>query len=678
MRGTPVRVAQLAMAAGIAGVLTAGAAPALADNAISKYSGNATGQAIALQVNPNTVLDVRLSRLQQIINELDALPAGTTGVPGSLKNTIGSTLANPTAPINVAVDQVSAKGVSVDGTNLSDGSASSTAVAIDAKSLASEVALLNKAVQNMPDGTVAALQTALGPIAAADKTGQLAAALNTYLPTLSHPITGALGSPTLDLLRSVNANFGQDVKGDITTVQQGGLLTPNSQLKLQPFEARALPSDAFATNAVDNLALVPSGKLGLANPNQVALALKTIDGALIAAENVIKAATAQTGLGSVTDPVTGTVFPIINNTVGTASTTVQGVDLSAVNTLIGNLTATLSGIDGLQLNDIIGNNGANAVSSLKRSGSVVTASGLGEVAHVDVVKINDAQLQGILNTVAGRASAEPGNALEIASVDGVKATANVSLDGVHPATQSANGSLVDVKVLGRSLKSYAATAGQNVSLDDILPAGTTCTVNIPGSSTCHGIALQVPSTKGLEDALSARGVKVPTLLNVTLTRGLGVVDPSNSTKYGRADITVLQVTSDINCSALNQITSALSGVQSSLASALDLHLAACGLGITPNAAPKAAPAAVGSNLLSTRTAAAGTGNTVAPAHLVSASFGVAHAELGLDLLHNVTTTTAGPPPPNTGSDLFILAALAVAVAAAGVGLQVLKNRAGRI
>ena len=662
-------MARLAVAAGIAGVLTAGAAPAFASNSISKYSGNANGQAIAVQINPSTVLDVRLSELQQIINELNALPTGPNGVPGSVNNAVGSTLANPTAPINVAVDSASAKGVSTDGLKLSDGTASSTAVAIDAKSLATEVSLLNQAVKNMPDGTVSALQSVLGPIAAADKTGKLAAALNDYLPALSHPITGALGSPTVDMLRSVNANFGQDVKGDITTVQQGGLLTPNSSLALQPFEARALPSDAFATNAVDNLALVPSGKLGLASPGQIAQALQTIDAALIVAENAIKSETAQAGLGAVTDPVTGTVFPVINNAVGTAGTTVKGVDLSAVNALIANLTTTLSGIDGLQLNDIIGNNGANAVSSLSRTGDVVTANGIGAVAHVDVVKINDPQLQAILNTVAGTLSTEPGNAMELASVDGIKATANVSLDGVHPATQSANGSLVDVKLLGRSLKSYVPAAAGSVSLDDILPAGTTCTINIPGASTCHGLKVEVPSTQVLTDALAKQGVSVPSLLTVTLTRGLGVVDASNSTQYGRADITVLQVTSDINCAALSKITSALDSVQSTLSSALNLHVAACGLGLTGGNT-------AGANALALHTATSP--NTAGTAHLVSASFGVAHAEVGLDTLHNTTFTTPGPTPPNTGNDLFLLAGLSVAAAAAGLGLQAWKSRAARV
>jgi hypothetical protein len=649
-------VARLAVAAGIAGVLTAGAVPALAGNSIPVYSGNASGQAIALQVNPNTVLDVKLNRVQSLINQLPL------GANQTVDRTIGSTLSNPTAPINVLVDSASAKGVAAQGTELTDGAASSTAVAIDAKSLASEVALLNQMVKNMPDGTVQALQRVLGPIADAEKAAgdsTLSDALTTYLPTLSHPITGALGSPTVDVLQSVDAKFGQDVKGDLTTVQKGGVLTPNSSLALQPFEARALPSDAYAVNAVDNLALVPTGKLGLVDNHQLALSLQHIDNALVAAEQTLSTAGNHVGVGGVLNPVTGQVYPLVNGTVGTVTTTANSVDLAKVNSLINQVTGlidTLNGIAGLQLNDIVGNNGGNAISSLSRTGDSVTANGLGQVAHVDVVKINDPTLKGLLGE-------------ELASVDGIKATARVTLDGVHPAQQSANGTLVDVKLLGHSLSYYAARAGQTVALDDILPAGTTCTVNIPGTSTCHGIQLNVvPSAissqlQGLEDTLTGTlnstlataGVKP--LLTVTLARGLGVVDQSSSAKYGRADITVLQVNTDLNCGTINKVASLLGSAQSALAQTLDLHLAACGLGITDTPA--------GNGAAAPRAAAAGT------AHLVSLGLGNAHAEVALDTTKGQPSqpTTSGPLTPSTGNDLLILAGMALVAMAAGISLQ---------
>ncbi|HEY8740467.1 MAG TPA: hypothetical protein VIN56_07740 [Candidatus Dormibacteraeota bacterium] len=645
--------------AGIAGVLSAGAAPALAGNSIPYYSGSASGQAIALQVNPSTVLDVRLNRIQSLINQLPL------GANQTVDRALGSTLANPTAPINVTVDSASARGIAAQGTQLTDGAASSTAVAIDARSLANEVALLNQMVQNMPDGTVAALRNVLGPIADAEKQAgdsTLSDTLNVDLPLLAHPITGTLGSPTVNLLQSVTANFNHDVKGDLTTVRQGGVLTPNSDLKLQPFEARALPSDAYAVNAVDTLALVPSGKLGLVDNKQLALSLTHLDTALVAAEKVLSTKTNKLGLGGATD----TLFPLINGTAGTAGVTVENnVNLDSVNALINQVSGlidTLNGIAGLQLNDIVGNNGANAVSGLSRTGDSVTANGLGQVAHVDVVKINDPILKGLLGT-------------ELASIDGIKAATTVTLDGVHPAQQSANGTLLDVKLLGHSLTYYAAQAGQTVALDDILPPGTSCTVNVPGPSTCHGIKLNiVPSAvsgtlQTLEDTLNAAGAGLQPLLTVNLTRGLGVVDQSGSTKYGRADITVLQVNTDINCATVQQVAALVSGVQSTLASTLDLHLAACGLGVTDTPAAAGAHSA-GVPAAGARAAAAGN------VHLVSLNLGVAHSEVNLtpgSVPGN--PVTSGPLTPNTGNDLLILAGLAVAAMAAGLGLQAWRARA---
>jgi hypothetical protein len=658
-------VARLAVAAGIAGVLTAGAAPALASNSINYYSGSASGQAVALQVNPHTVLDANLPALRTLIRQLDS---AVPGISGTVTNSIGSTLEDPTAPINVTVDAASAKGIASKGTELTDGAASSTAVAIDARSLKSEVDLLNRAVKNMPSGTVAALQQVLGPIAAHNP--DLKAALDTYLPSLAEPVTGALGSPTVDILRSVDAKFGEDVHGDITTVQQGGLLTPNSALKLQPFEARALASDAYAANTVDNLNLVPTGQLGVVSNLQVAHALTLIETELIKAEAVVTKATANRPVvGGVVSTITGNVFPVVNGTVGTVSSGVEGnVDLNKVNELINSISllrSLLGGLDGLQLNDIVGNNGANALSGLSRTDDKVTANGLGNVAHVDVVKVNDPHLKALLGMIGAA------DLTELASIDGVKGTASVTLDGVHPATQSANGSLVDIRLLGRSLSYYAALAGQTVTLDDILPAGTTCQVNIPGTSTCHGIKLLVPVTGKLA-AVNNLTDKLPTLLNVTLSRGLGVVDQAASTKYGRADITTLQLTTDLNCGAVKPIADALSSVQSSLD--LGLTLAACGVGVG-NASPTALAAA--------RTAGAqqprATDATVAAAkaHLVSLSLGVAHAEVNLNegSLPNTPATVPSVPLKNTGNDLLILAGVSLAALAGGVALQARKARA---
>ena len=689
MRGTPVRVARLAVAAGIAGVLTAGAAPALAANNISYYSGAASGSAVTASINPSAVMDVRLSALQNLLNSLNDLPGvGSTGIGSTINNTIGSTLSNPTAPITVTVDAARATGTSAAGTVLTDGNATSTAVAIDAASLNTEVDLLNKAIQDMPSGTVDALRNALAPLIAADKTGKLGPAFNTILPGLAKPITGALGSPTVNILQSVNARWGETARGNLTTVNKGGLLTPNSKLELQPFEAHALPSDAFASNAVDTLALVPSGALGVPSQQQLLDSLKVVEATLLAVENAVTDTSGSLGTGSVTGLVTGAVFPVVNGAVGnvdsSVSSTLKTTDITKVNDLIKSLNSIidlLSGLNGLQLNDIIGNNGDNALSTLGRSQDAVVANGIGQVAHVDVLKLKGGMLADLLtnNVPSAVTSNVPGGPLafptSLVSVDGIKATANVSLDGANAPKQSANGTLLDVKVLGRSLSSL--TPGQ-LALDNILGAGTSCTINIPGKSTCRGIDLNfTPAmvSSQLDDIQTKTGQAIPTLLTVNLTRGAGVVDPTNNVKYGRADITVLQVTSNVNCGAVSQLTNALgaasstlTGAEKQLAGELNLHLAACGLGITDGAANPAAAHTATAKAKPNATSAG-----VAP--LVNVSLGVAHAEVNLTSAVSTTTNIPGTLPPTTGNDLLILAGVALAAVAGGIALQVRKARA---
>ena len=666
-------MARLAVAAGIAGVLTAGAMPALAANNISKFSGSASGSAVNATINPSAVLDVRLNRVQSVINSLNAVNGTQLGLGSTINNLIGSTLAQPTKPITVTVDAAKAAGASTQGTVLTDGSATSTAVAIDAASLATEVDLLNKALKDMPSGTLAALKDALAPLIAADPTGQLATAFNTVLPSLTTPVTGALGSPTVNILQSVNAKFGETVKGNLTTVNQGGLLTPSSKLELQPFEAHALTSDAYAANAVDNLALVPSGRIGVASPQQLVDALTLVETVLLAVEKAVTDTTSTVPVvGSTVGGLTGTVFPVINGQVGsiksTVGTTLKTTDLTAVNTLISALNSVLdllSGMNGLVLNDIVGNNGANALSTLGRSNDAVVANGLGQVAHVSVLKINGGALATLLSGVGSGVVPT-----ELVSVDGIKATANVSLDGASAPKQSANGTLVDIKVLGKSLSDLS---GGKVALDDILKPGTSCSINIPGKSTCNGIDLITQAGALLDSvqALSPQALPaLPTLLSVTLTRGAGVVDQSNNVKYGRADITVLQVTSTINCDTVSKLTDVLGANKAiltdqlkSLAQTLDLNVAACGLGVTD------APAASAANRAKASVATNATGNQP----LVNVALGVAHAEVNLDSAS--ITTVGGPVPPTTGNDLLILAGVALAAVAGGIALQVRKARA---
>jgi hypothetical protein len=653
----------------MAGVLAAGAAPALAADGISSYSGKASGQALTLQVNPNSVANVNLAELKSILAKIDSLGA-VVGVKDTVGNTVGSTLDNPTAPVNIAVATASASGASTDGLKLASGAADSAPVQIDAASLNTEINLINTAVHNMPTGTVKALKDALGPLATNNQ--QLSDALNLYLPELADPITGTLGSPTVNALNvNLHANFGDDLTREITSVEAHGLLTPDSKLALQPFTARAIPAEAFASNDVTNLALVPSGHLGTVSQAQVRQALAAIETALKNVEDILSKTNSSLGLGAAND-VLGLVTPTLNGTVGTVTTTAGNVDLSAVNDLVNLVSAEiglLDGLNGLSLNDVIGNNGSNAISALKRDGATVTASGGSTVTHVDVVKINNKALQDLLGTVTNRlpGGGSVASVSELASIDNIKATAHVTLDGVTTADQHATGSLTDIKLLGRSLESYVngtsaalpvSTGVGHLSLDDILPAGSSCTINIPGTSTCHGLPITVPTVPAVQTALDAAGVK--SLVTVVLTRGIEVLDATASKTHGSASITTLQLTADLNCGAVPSIAHIMPSIP------VALTLSVCGTGVQGAASPLTG--AAGANA-----AAAHTAGTTGSVHLVNLAMGVASAQLSTSpTLDNPGCSIGCVLPPNTGNDFLILAALAVAAMAAGVGIQAWK------
>ncbi|MFN2462515.1 MAG: hypothetical protein ABR573_01265 [Candidatus Dormibacteria bacterium] len=670
-------MARLATAAGIAGILIAGAAPALAANNISYYSGNASAMAVHATVDPSAVLDVRLGALQSALSGLNAVPVtGTaTGLGTFLNNQIGGTLQNATQPIEVIVDRARVAGTSAKGTDLTGGNATSTAVSIQAASLAQQVNLLQAALQDIPLGTVKALRTALAPIIAADSTGTLQTAFNIALPQLAAPVSGALGDPTVNLLQEVNVNFPNSSTGNLTTVGGPALLTPESSLKLQPFSAHAIPSDAQASNSVDNLALVPTGKLGVPSPQQLVASLTAVTTALNGVESALTATTGTLPTASVTGPVTNQVFtalnPVVATVTGTASTTLTSTDLSAVNTLINALNGVidaLSGLNGVSLNSLVADNGANAVSNVSRGKSSpdVTASSVGQVAHVSVLHLNDSLLTQLL------VSSGLLQGTELVSVDAIKATANVTL-GSHK-TQTATGTLGDVKVLGKSLTSYVPSInGKDVSMDALLPEGTTCTINLPGKSSCNNYPLDIVPA-AVSDALGSlqstlgNSIPVPTLLTVTLRRGAPVYDTSGNDKVGSAAITVLDVAASLNCDAVGKIAGMLP-TGSALSSSVDLHFAACGAGLNPAAQANTAGTA------HTAGASHAMVNKAGTAPLADVAFGVAAADLTLDSSITPSGNPSGPLPPTTGNDVLILAGLALAALAGGVALQVRKARA---
>jgi len=318
--------------------------------------------------------------------------------------------------------------------------------------------------------------------------------------------------------------------------------------------------------------------------------------------------------------------PLVGNTVGGAISTIGStvnsttdtvvqiagsqVDLDKINALINQLADlrnTLATLNGLTMNDILTTGPATAVGSLQKVSGTVTATGSSQVVNVDAVKLANPVLAGLLKTVTGMDFTNKA----LVTVDGIRAAANVALDGKAPAVASADGHLVDVMVLG-----------QKITTDTLLPPGTSCTVSIPGKSTCGAIAglpVQIPDTTN---------PVLGTLLTLTLTRGAAQIPASNSVTQGAAKIVTLEVSVDLNLSQFAAVAKQLPALPISLGSALN-----------------------------------GT------ARLVDVQFGVASAEASLNPA--VTCQVACQPrqsPPNTGSNELILGILAVALVAGGLGI----------
>ena len=270
----------------------------------------------------------------------------------------------------------------------------------------------------------------------------------------------------------------------------------------------------------------------------------------------------------------------------------------------------------------------------------MTANSLAELANVEVVKLTNPLLVSILNAIAGPAGLGNVFGKGLVAIEGVKGTAAVTLDGQNSAQQTASGSLVDVRILGKSLKDLVP----GLSLDQILPPGTNCVIRIPGGITgCPGL--------GALSIIPSLGPSLDGLVTVTLTRGTGVFDPNASATEGSASIVTLEVTANLDCTKIP----ALSTLNQTLG-ALPVKISLC-----PGPAQ-------GSN--TTRGARA---VAVSP-QLLDVRLGVANAALSLTPGTIPNTPSSPPRPPNTGSNVWILAVLAALVAMAGVGLQVFRAR----
>jgi hypothetical protein len=620
LNGSRLRAFRLATAVTIGGVFALSAAPALADSGISYYNGSGSGTAVNLSVSPNAVLNANLSQVQSIINQLP-LGAGKT-----VDNVAGSTLANPLSSINIQVDGASARGVAAGGTSLTDGAASSTALSVQADSLKSELDLLNAMLQNLPAGTAAALQNALAPIIANDPTGQVAPALAQLNAQLGG-ISDTLGSPSVNVLQTVTAKFGEDKKSDVVDLKQGGVLSQVDSYHLDPFYARALPTDASATNGLASLDIAPSvlGKLGATplNVPSLSASLATLQAALQQAENKLTGQASQIPLvGNTAKDALGTLTGTVNSTTSQVVTIGgQTVDLTKINDLINQIAAlrsSLSALDGLQMNDIVQSGAATAAGTLQRQGDKVQATGSSQAGRIDAVKMTNPVLANALKQVTG----QDFTGMALVTVDGIAANASVVLDGHSPANVAADGHLVDVKVLGHV-----------VSTDALLAPGTSCTISVPGKSTCGAIAgapVSIPdTTNGL----------VSNLLTITLTRGAAQFASTNSITTGAAKIVTLEVKVDVN---LDQVTAVAKQIP-----ALPLSL------------PVSLSGKSGAQTL------------------LDAQFGAAAAEASLNPAVACQLGCQTPVrPPSTGNEVLPLALLAVFLLAGAVGIFVQQRMRG--
>jgi hypothetical protein len=623
VKGSSLRAFRLATAVTIGGVFALSAAPALADSGISYYNGSGSGTAVNVAISPNSVLNVNLQAVSDAVKQLDALVPGTSKTINSLA---GSTLNAPTTPISIQIDGAMAKGTAASGGSLTDGSASSTALSIQADSLKSEIALLNAMLQNLPQSTATALQGALAPIIANDPTGQVQSALAQLNAQLGG-ISDTLGNPSVNVLQTVTAKFGEEKKADVVDVKQGGVLTQVDSYHLDPFFARALASDASASNRLESLAIAPSalGKLGATPLNVPSLnsSLATLQAALQQAENKLTGQASQVPLagGTAADALGKITAPVNSATSQVVTIANQQVDLTKVNELINQLAAlrgSLSALDGLQMNDIISSGAATATGTLQRQGDKVVATGSSTAGRIDAVKLTNKVITDALHTVTGKDFSN----MSLVTVDGIAGNASVTLDGHNPANVAADGHLVDVKVLD-----------QVVTTDTLLAPGTSCTVSVPGKSTCGAIGgapVSIPdTTNGL----------VSNLLTITLTRGAAQYASTNSITTGAAKIVTLEVKVDVNLDQVNAVAKQIPALPLSLPVSLS-----------------------------------GKGGAQT---LVDAQLGAASAEASLNPAVACQLGCQTPVrPPSTGNEVLPLAILAIFLVAGAVGITVQQRMRG--
>jgi hypothetical protein len=628
VNGIPNRVVRLVTLVSVAAVSILGSTQAMAAAPISKFSGVSNAKALGVNVDPSAVANINLDSLRAI---LQGLPLGT-GV--TVDGLVGGTLSNPTAPITLVANSAHSEGASLDGTTLASGTSTTTPLGLDATSLNQELALLKAALTKVPKGATDELNARLAPVISALGDTASLQAIQNDLSVIAGAVADTLGNPTANVFDSVTAQYLQDITNTNISADKSFLST--SAYTFGPYEARALKSSAagppdLAQNSLTNLNLLGTGNIGLPN---LAQALADLNSKVPGIEAALTTTLNSLGLSAV-NTLLGTVYPTVN----AAATQIIGAldaGLSQLNSALNKLNV----IDTLQLNDILSTTApAVGLSTLARIGDTVNAFGQGNLAHVDLLRLNNPLLLSILQSLPGAGNLA---GLNLLTVDGVKGTASTTLDGVNMPVYSGGGQLVDIKILGKNLSDLA----NGLSLDAILPPGFSCKIMIPGGTDCPGL----PAVDTILGAV--KGTPVDGLITITLTRGILLKAANSSPVYGKSSVVTLAANVSLNCGLLPAVP--------------NVNLPVANISLCP-----AAPA----NLSATNAAAAPRAIGTGVRTLVDVQLGQA------DSMVNLSTTppcaasdpscsqASGTHIPNTGNNMLILAAFGLVLAAAGIAIN---------
>jgi hypothetical protein len=648
----------MTLAVAVFGVLAFSAAPAMAAGPISYYQGAANGQALSLTANPNAVVNLNLG---QLTTELTAV-LQAAGVDTPTINGIVSGLSNPTSSLSVSLDGAASQGTSATGDKLSGGNASTTPVGIEDQAIATELALLKTALNKIPASLTKQLSAELGQVmtrlvaklaalslpvltqSQANAINADIAAITTAITNLGASIADTLGNPSANILNSYSVNFPDEIN-DSNITAKGGVVT-SGPFNLSAFTARAMPSDATGSNTISSLNLSPSGALSLAN---VPAAMNALVAAIAKLEsdvnNVLQVDLSGLGLGSVGTILGGTITTITGTANAALGTVVNQLN-TAYATLVTNLNNLLTSLTGLglgtlSLNDLLSTGPSTALGTVSRvDDGTVQANAVGDLANVKVLELNNPNLVKVLKAIPGTSGLGLDTSKALLTLDAVHGRSNVTLDGTNPSKQTASGTIADISVLGKSLKSLSG-----LDIDSIIPPGTTCVISVPGGVS--GVGCAIP-------AVVPGGTPVDGLVTITLARGANV-NSTGPVKNGTAGIVTLEVTAGVDCSKVP----GLSGIGNLGVVTL------CG-----SASPAAGPA------LASRAAAAPhvAANSM---QLVDFQLGVANSAASLEPNSIGSTCTQNCTPvhvPNTGSPVWMLAVLAALLVLGGAGLQVFRTR----